>query len=163
MNSRPDAQGALEKYRRLAGTYDQLVRPARGVRSRAIERLDLKPGDIVLDVACGTGLSFSLLEERIGRQGTLIGIDMSPEMLEKARARVAEAGWANVQLIEAAIEDVKIPGKADAALFHFTHDVLRTPAALRTVLGHLGPGARTRRLRLGRSRATAGSPQFPRW
>lgn len=154
MSTGPNIQLALEKYRGLAASYDRLVRPAAGVRKRAVQRLDVKAGDTVLDVACGTGLSFALLEERIGPQGALIGIDMSPEMLARAQERVATAGWQNVRLINAVIADAEIPGEAAAALFHFTHDVLRTPAALENVLRHLRPGARV---------VAAGAKSAPRW
>ena len=51
-------------------------------------------------------------------------------------------GWRNVTLIEAAVADATIARSANAALFHFTHDILRDPAALDNVVGHLRPGAR---------------------
>ncbi len=46
-------------------------------RRKAIERLRLKTGDIVLDIACGTGLNFSHVEAGIGSEGLLIGLDRS--------------------------------------------------------------------------------------
>ena len=52
-----------------------------------------QPGDAVLDVACGTGLSFPLLEEAIGPAGRLVGVELSPEMAAIARrASIAPAG-----------------------------------------------------------------------
>lgn len=69
-------------------------------RARAIELLDLSPGARVLDVACGTGANFALIEERIGPSGDLVGVDLTPQMLNQARARVARAGWSNVRLRE---------------------------------------------------------------
>jgi demethylmenaquinone methyltransferase/2-methoxy-6-polyprenyl-1,4-benzoquinol methylase len=69
-------------------------------RRRAIELLNLAPGAVVVDVACGTGLNFPLIEERIGPSGTLIGIDLTTGMLNRARARVRRAGWANVTLVQ---------------------------------------------------------------
>ena len=59
-----------------------------------------------------------------------------------------------MQLIKDAVEDAAIPGEADAALFHFTHDVLRTPAAVNNVLRHLRPGARV---------VAAGAKRAPWW
>lgn len=58
-------------------------------------------GQQVLDVGCGTGLNFSLLQERIGASGTIVGIDSSAEMLGFARHRAARHGWGNVLLIQA--------------------------------------------------------------
>lgn len=94
-----DRQLALERYRRYADRYDRVERPSRGMRERAVERLALNRGEIVLDIARGTGLSFGLIEERIGPDGRLIGIDLSPEMLSKAEERARRHGWRNIQLV----------------------------------------------------------------
>ena len=48
---------------------------------------------------------------------------------EVATKRIADEGWTNVELIEAPVEEAKLPD-ADAAIFFFTHDLMRTPAAL---------------------------------
>jgi demethylmenaquinone methyltransferase/2-methoxy-6-polyprenyl-1,4-benzoquinol methylase len=103
------------------------------IRLRTVEKLGLQPGDRVLDVACGTGLSLGLLHAAVGESGEIVGIEVSPEMLQQARARVATAGWSNVTLIEAAVEDVAPMPAFDAVLFHFTHDVLRSPVALQKI------------------------------
>jgi ubiquinone/menaquinone biosynthesis C-methylase UbiE len=112
------------------------------IRQQAIDRLGLKKGDRVLDVGCGTGLSFTALEGLVGPTGSIVGIEQSPEMLERARARAEENDWKNVELISASVEEAAIPIAADAALFHFTHDIMRTPKAVANVVSHLKPGAR---------------------
>jgi ubiquinone/menaquinone biosynthesis C-methylase UbiE len=63
-------------------------------------------------------------------------------MLERARARATENNWTNIAFISASVEEAAISREADAALFHFTHDIMRTPAAVANVVGHLKPGAR---------------------
>jgi len=108
----------------------------------AVGRLELIPGETVIDVACGTGLLFPLLEAGVGPSGRVIGIDLSPEMLAQARARVADEEWENVSLIEAAVEEAEFDVTADAALFSFTHDVLQSPRAVANVVAHLRRGAR---------------------
>jgi ubiquinone/menaquinone biosynthesis C-methylase UbiE len=138
----PNRATALRQYRMRARIYDFELALFEPVRQRAIDLLLLNKGDRVLDVGCGTGLSFTALEGMVGREGSIVGIEQSPEMLERARARAAENGWTNVELISAAVEEAAIPLAADAALFHFTHDIMRTPDALRNVCSHLKPGAR---------------------
>jgi ubiquinone/menaquinone biosynthesis C-methylase UbiE len=138
----PDATRAVEKYRRKAGRYDRRTRRADRFRSLAIERLALEPGETVIDVACGTGVNFALIQERIGSEGRIVGIDLSPDMLDEARRRVDAEGWRNVTLVEASVEDADIPDSADAALFSLTHDVLQSEAAVGNVLRHLRPGGR---------------------
>lgn len=138
---RPDSSRALAQYRRRADRYDLELAAFEPVREQAIAALDLHPGDTVLDVGCGTGLSFAPLKRRIGPQGRIVGIDPSPEMLAKARERIAHEGLAGIELLEAGAAQAPLHGRADAALFHFTHDVLQEPAALDHLVAHLRRGA----------------------
>jgi len=58
-------------------------------------------------------LSFSILEEGVGREGSIIGIDQSPEQLARARTLVEQSGWENVTLVNSAVEDTQIPVTAE--------------------------------------------------
>jgi ubiquinone/menaquinone biosynthesis C-methylase UbiE len=136
----PNRDSALAQYRSRAPIYDLELALLTPVRQRAIEMLGLKRGDNVLDVGCGTGLSFAALEQLIGAQGTVTGIEQSPEMLELARKRALENHWQNVTLIPSPIEDAAIPRAVDAALFHFTHDIMRTRNAVANVVKNVRPG-----------------------
>ncbi|MEO8806144.1 MAG: methyltransferase domain-containing protein [Burkholderiaceae bacterium] len=138
----PDHSAALAQYRRRAGVYDLELALFEPARQRAVERLAPRAGDVVLDVGCGTGLSLPLLESRVGAKGRIVGIEQCPEMIALAHERVARHGWKNVALIEASVETARIRPRADAALFHFTHDILQEPLAIANVLRHLRPGAR---------------------
>lgn len=137
------------KYRNLARTYDRAIAGMGGrvagfgsLRARAIEKLYLRPGDYVIDVGCGTGLSFGLIEERIGPAGQLVGIELSPDMLAVARDRVERRGWSNVTLVEGSVETAEIPMNADAALFCLVHDISRSRPAIENVLRHVKSGGR---------------------
>jgi demethylmenaquinone methyltransferase/2-methoxy-6-polyprenyl-1,4-benzoquinol methylase len=138
---RPDPSLSIAKYRQRAAHYDLELLPFEPIRAEAIAMLQVRPGDTVLDVGCGTGLSFGALRQRVGAGGRVIGIDPSPEMLALARQRIAREGWSGVELVEACAGVAPLTLQADAALFHFTHDVLRDPDALDHVLAHLRPGA----------------------
>lgn len=145
---------SIAKYRRRAGGYDGTCGPTWPIRERAIAALALRPGECVLDVACGTGLSLALLREGVGANGHVVGFDHSAEMLARAQQRVAAAGWRNVTLLRSAAQELALPQPVDALLFHYTHDILRSPAALDRVLACAKPGARV---------AIAGIKYFPRW
>jgi acyl dehydratase/ubiquinone/menaquinone biosynthesis C-methylase UbiE len=137
-----DTLSAPALYRRIAGSFDLSTAWLEPYRRRAVSQLRLQPGDAVLDVGCGTGMSFEPIQAAIGPTGRLVGIDPSPEMLDYAHGRVAAAGWENVTLLEAGAEDAVVPGPVDAVLFAFAHDVVRSPKALANLLGQVRPGGR---------------------
>lgn len=139
---RADNLRSIEKYRDKASGYDSTTGPTWPIRMRCIERLQLVEGETVLDVGCGTGLSFGPLLDRVGLQGHVVGIEQCPEMMARARGRFHDRRARQLRLVQAPAEEARWAGRADAALFHFTHDILQRPTALDNVLGHLSPGAR---------------------
>ena len=113
----------IEIYRRKAKHYDITYRlypvpgyPLRAQRLRAVKALRLRPGDNVVDIACGTGLNFSLIEQAIGRDGRIIGVDLTDAMLAQARHRIEVNGWSNVSLVQADAADFDFPTGVDAIL-----------------------------------------------
>jgi demethylmenaquinone methyltransferase/2-methoxy-6-polyprenyl-1,4-benzoquinol methylase len=113
----------IETYRRKAKHYDITSRfypapgyPQRGQRVRAVQALDLRPGDRVIDVACGTGLNFPLIEGVIGPEGRIVGVDLTDAMLAQAQHRVEANGWSNVSLVQADAVEFDFPGEVDAIL-----------------------------------------------
>ena len=98
------------------------------------EHLDLKPGESVLDLGCGTGISFERLHGDVGPQGRIIGVELSPEMLELAAGGSSGNGWSNVTLIEGDANTVDIPGPLDAALAFFVPRSSIRPLAVRRAL-----------------------------
>jgi demethylmenaquinone methyltransferase/2-methoxy-6-polyprenyl-1,4-benzoquinol methylase len=140
--SDPDPRRAVAQYRRHAAGYDASARGTMDIRRRTVALLALAPGERVLDVACGTGLSFALLAEAVGPGGRVVGVEVSPEMMAQARARIARERLAQVALVEGTMEDAALEGMFDAVLFHYTHDVLQSPRALDNIFAHVRPGAR---------------------
>ncbi len=128
-------------YAGHAGGYDRRTGAFQSYRRAIVEALPVRRGQLVLDVGSGTGLCCGLLQEKVGPQGGVVGIEESPEMAAVARERIAGEGWRNVTVVESPAEDAQIAETADAALFCAVHDILQSPDALRNVMTKLRPGA----------------------
>lgn len=88
-------------------------------RKQAVEQLNLQPGDTVVEIGCGTGLNFAYLQETIGPDGKIIGVDLTGEMLEKARQRCQANGWRNVKLVEQDAASFRFPQEVDGVISTF--------------------------------------------
>ncbi len=88
-------------------------------RKRAVAALELERGDTVVEIGCGTGLNFSLLQSAVGPEGKIIGVDLTAEMLQKARERIQRNGWANVELVYGDAVEFLFPENADGILSTF--------------------------------------------
>jgi SAM-dependent methyltransferase len=128
-------------YYEHARSYNRDTGVFQPYRRAVVEALPLHPGQVVLDVGCGTGLCCGLLREKVGPAGTVIGIEESPEMAAVAREHIAREGWHNVTVVQSPAEDARLEAAADAALFCAVHDILQSPGALRNVMAALCPGA----------------------
>jgi len=69
----------------------------------------LRPGETVLDLGCGAGIDTLLGARAVGPAGKAIGLDMTPEMCERARDNAQSAGLANVEIREGLIEEIPLP------------------------------------------------------
>jgi arsenite methyltransferase len=70
---------------------------------------DLHPGETVLDLGSGAGADVLISARRVGPSGRAIGIDMTDEMLELARANAAHAGVENVEFLKGYLEELPLP------------------------------------------------------
>lgn len=147
-------QLSIERYRRKAAGYDASAERTMPLRRRTIALLQLQPGQTVLDVGAGTGLSYALLRAGVGPAGQVLAFEQSPDMFALAQARVQREGWTNVWQVNQPAETVRLPALADAVLFNYTHDICRSPEAVRNILRQVKPGARV---------AMAGIKAFPWW
>ena len=112
------------------------------VRQRAVELLNLKPGDRVLDVGCGPGGSFPFLVRAVGPTGQVVGVEISPDHCELARRRIAKNQWKNIEVVEAAAQDVSLISTFDGLVMFAAADVYASEEALENILPHLKTGAR---------------------
>jgi demethylmenaquinone methyltransferase/2-methoxy-6-polyprenyl-1,4-benzoquinol methylase len=113
----------IQTYRKRAANYDITANLYYlfgycewTYRKLAVQALNLKPGDTVLDLACGTGLNFPLYQQYIGPEGRIIGVDLTDAMLEQARKRVASYGWENATLIQHDASTYKNPSPVNAVV-----------------------------------------------
>lgn len=121
-----DTQSVREVYSKRAARYDLSANlynligvRINAYRKEAVRALNLRPGSTVLDLGCGTGLNFPFLQEAIGPQGKIIGVDLTPAMLAQAKARIQQHGWNNVQLVQADASQFELPQGVDGVLSTF--------------------------------------------
>jgi arsenite methyltransferase len=95
----------------LAGVPDAAVESFAGV-ANPWELGRLAPGERVLDLGSGAGTDSLIAAQMVGEQGHVTGIDMTPEMLVKARAAAAEMGAGNVEFVESEAERLPFPDQS---------------------------------------------------
>jgi arsenite methyltransferase len=69
---------------------------------------ELKPGDVVLDLGSGAGFDCFLAAQKVGSSGKVIGVDMTPEMIEKAQVNAQKYGYLNVEFRQGDIEALPV-------------------------------------------------------
>ena len=112
------------------------------LRERTVEALELSPGDRVLEVGCGPGVTLETLVDAVGPEGTVVAIDYSPAMLAAARERVEENGWECVELHRADATTADLGGPYDGAIAGLALSVMPDVGrAVENVHGVLEPGA----------------------
>ena len=125
--TRSDAS-ARERYDLLAPYYDRYVRWfERDHVERLLEDLELEPGATVLDVGCGPGTALVSLGERVGPEGTVAGLDVSGEMIERARDRLERRGFGDrAILVHGDARNMRriADASVDAVVMTFTFELL---------------------------------------
>jgi ubiquinone/menaquinone biosynthesis C-methylase UbiE len=141
-----DPQFVRQRYNRLASIYvffEWLFWIPRGIRPRAVKRLDLKFGDRVVEVGCGTGRNLAFLSRAVGPHGRVYGIDLSEGMLAKAREACEKNGCTNVRLIQSDAAEYELPELVDGAIFSLSYCTMRhRKLALRHAWEQLKSGGR---------------------
>ncbi len=116
-------------YSRISGFYEfynKLLYKMFGIgdtlqfRQNAIDSLELKKGEIVIDLACGAGINFSPLEEIVGIEGKIVGVDITKKMLDLAKKKIKENNWKNIELIQCDAAQYTHPEQVDGIVCTFS-------------------------------------------
>lgn len=121
-----DKTSVARLYRKRAKNYDisanlyyLLGIRELAYRKKAVEALKLAHGDTVVEIGCGTGLNFRLLRERVGPEGKIFGVDLTPEMLSAANKRIERHKWANIELVRSDAAAYTFPEHTDGIISTF--------------------------------------------
>jgi demethylmenaquinone methyltransferase/2-methoxy-6-polyprenyl-1,4-benzoquinol methylase len=145
-----DKNSLAKLYAKRAGKYDFTANAYYllgfrefAYRKAAIRALNLKRGDTVVEIGCGTGLNFSHLIDCIGPEGKLIGVDLTPEMLKQADDRIRRNSWTNVELVRQDAAMYTFPNRVDGILSSFALTLIpEYDVIVKNGLAALGPGRR---------------------
>jgi arsenite methyltransferase len=127
----------------LAAVPDATVESFAGVANHwLLGRID--PGTVVLDLGCGAGTDLLIAAQMTGPSGRVIGVDMTPSMLERARSSAREMGLGNVELHESLIEDLPLgDASVDVVISNGVIDLVPDKDAVFDEIGRvLRPGGR---------------------
>ncbi len=104
----------------------------------------LRPGEVVVDLGCGGGLDVLLAAGKVGPTGRVIGIDMTPEMLARARANAAKQRATNVEFHQATIDQLPLAdASVDCVISNCVINLAPDkPAVFREIARVLKPGGR---------------------
>ncbi len=118
---------------------------AQGAMNRTLlDHLAPEAGDSVLDLGCGAGPNFPVLREAVGPTGSVLGIDLSPRMLQRAQHVIEARHWENVEVRRADLTHYDLGQQCfDRAVANFSISAARdVPAVLSNVHGALRPGGK---------------------
>lgn len=125
----------LSEMEKIAPTYDSYMRKMtlgreRALRETTVDLAQVKPGDCILEVGCGTGSLTLAAKRRAGPAGKAFGIDIIPVMIDLSRRKAAQAGE-EITFQPGSVDDIPFPdNQFDAVMgsfmiFHMSEDTRR--------------------------------------
>ena len=146
----PQKKHVIRTYRKRAANYDFTANlyylfgyREWAYRKMAVKALKLQPGDIVLELACGTGINFPLYQQYIGPEGRIIGVDITDAMLEQAQKRVDNNKWKNVVLFQQDAVTYRTPLPVNAVISTYALSLFPGPEqVLKNITDSLLPNGR---------------------
>ena len=130
----------IKTYDRMAATYDLVFSPVfQPGRQRIIDKMNCQPGDRILEVGVGTGLSLDAYPPHC----QVTGVDLAPDMLEQAQEKITRNGWRHLKVMEMDALNMKFADNAfDYVMaFHVVSVVPDAQRLMREVVRVSKPGA----------------------
>ncbi len=147
MNTRIYPESGVELTPFTAKNYDKVMNIGSfgkysGFIKSAVKEMNIKPGDHILDLGCGTGRNASLMKAYIGEKGSITGLDISPDMEKQFLSRFRSSS--NVEFINKRIDQPFDLGRKFDKIFisfvihGFPHEV--RDIVIKNIYSHLKPG-----------------------
>ena len=124
--------------------------------AEVIQKLDLKPGDVVADIGAGAGVFSWPLARAVAPGGTVYSVEIDPDFLAHIKQRAAEQRITNVRTVLGKFEDPQLPAKVDLAFFNdVLHHIEKRAEYLKAVASYLKPNGRIAVIELDATRPDA--------
>jgi predicted methyltransferase len=135
-------QHQFKDAEKWAHVFDDPARDAWQKPHEVIQALELAPDAVVADIGAGTGY-FSARLATMLPQGTVYAVDVEPDMVKHLAGRAKKEGRANMQAVQGAFDDPKLPGKVDLMLFvDVHHHIDQRERYFKNLQRYLKPGGR---------------------
>ena len=137
----------VEKYfKKTAYKWDEIRRDCydENLRDIIIQKANIKAGNVVLDIGCGTGFLTLGVAKAVGKKGKVVGIDISEEMMKKAKENLSKAGVPNIKLRVGDAENIPLDdGSVDVVVGNMVlHHCPNPKSAVKEIARVLKPNGR---------------------